>query len=355
MTLAVRRARDADRPAWSAFVASRPEADVLQDWAWGEAGAEEPGERWSRLLVTDAHGAIRGVAQVLARRTSFGRTIQYVPHGPVWDREGDDAAEVMARLITGLRTHGRQRKGVVLKLDPRASADATVTAALERALGSRGIGRANHDLQAPTTRIVDLTDGDDPVSGWGKDARAESRRADREGTLATIDRDGDAAALDTFHALLSATAERQGFRIRSREFLARLATPLVASGDWFLALASHEGVPLAGAIAPRTGERAFYLYAASTQDRELQRKRGPYAAMAALMRAHREAGTTSLDLWGVREPDDESVDASWEGFSMFKRRFGGTPVRHPGTFDLVLDPTWHRLRELRGRLRSTTP
>jgi peptidoglycan pentaglycine glycine transferase (the first glycine) len=352
MTLAVRRATEADRADWAAFIESRPEADLLQAWAWGEAGADEPGERWSRLLVADGSGAIRGVAQVLARGTSFGRTIQYVPHGPVWDREADDAAEVMARLITGLRSHGRKSKGVVLKLDPRASSDATVTAALERALGSQTIGRARHDLQAPTTRIVDLTEGDDPVSEWTKDARAEARRAVREGTLTTVDRDGDTAALDTFHALLSATAERQGFRIRSREFLGRLAAPLVASGDWFLALAAHDGTPLAGAIAPRTGVRAFYLYAASTQDRELQRKRGSYAAMAALMRAHREAGTVSLDLWGVREPDDESVDASWEGFSMFKRRFGGTPVRHPGTFDLVLDPTWHRLRELRERLRG---
>jgi lipid II:glycine glycyltransferase (peptidoglycan interpeptide bridge formation enzyme) len=152
--------------------------------------------------------------------------------------------------------------------------------------------------------------------------------------------------------LLSQTSDRQGFRIRRREFLERLAEPLVASGDWFLALASHEGTPLAGAIAPRTGDRAFYLYAASTRDKELVKKRGPYAVMAALMRAHRGGGTRTLDLWGVREQDDETVDASWEGFSVFKRRFGGVPVRHPGTFDLVLDPTWHRMRDLRERVRS---
>ena len=33
-----------------------------------------------------------------------------------------------------------------------------------------------------------------------------------------------------------------------------------------------------------------------------------------------------------------TVDAAWEGFSLFKRRFMGTPLRHPGTFDLVIDP-----------------
>ena len=113
-----------------------------------------------------------------------------------------------------------------------------------------------------------------------------------------------------------------------------------------------DGTPLAGAIAPRTGDRAFYLYAASVRDKELSRKRGPYAAMAALQRSLREAGTETLDLWGVREPDDETVDAAWEGFSVFKRRFNGTPLRQPGTFDIIIDPTWYRIRELRERLRG---
>lgn len=352
MSLAVREASEADRAAWGAFIASRPEADVLQGWAWGEAGGGEPDETWSRLVVVDGDGRVRGVAQVLARATSFGRTIQYVPHGPVWDRDAPDAAEILARLIVGLRAHGRDRRGVVMKLDPRASEDATVTGAVRRALRSGGLTRAAHDLQAPTTRIIDLAAEDDPVAGWTKDGRAEARRAEREGTETLVDRDGDPAVLDAFHALLDETSERQGFRIRSRAFLGRLAAPLVATGDWFLALASHEGVPLAGAVAPRTGDRAYYLYAASTRDRDLARRRGPYAAMAALMRAHRDAGTRTLDLWGVREPDDDEVDASWEGFSLFKRRFGGLPMRHPGTFDLVIDPRWHRLRELRERLRS---
>lgn len=352
MTLTLREATEVDRADWTAFVASRPEGDVLQSWAWGAAGTGEPGEHWARLLVVDGGGHIRGLAQVLDRATSFGRTILYVPHGPLWDHQGDDAAEVLARLLTGLKAHARERKGVVMKLDPRGTGDAAADAVVARVFGSAG-QRAAHDLQAPTTRIIDLTAGDDPVSSWGKDARAEARRAAREGTTVTLDRSGDPAVLDAFHALLSETSERQGFRIRSREFLGRLAEPLAARDDWFLALAEWEGTPLAGAIAPRTGDRAYYLYAASVRDRELGRKRGPYAAMAELQRALRAAGTLTLDLWGVREPDDETVDGSWEGFSVFKRRFKGDPLRHPGTFDVVIDPTWNRIRDWRERLRGS--
>jgi lipid II:glycine glycyltransferase (peptidoglycan interpeptide bridge formation enzyme) len=352
MTLALRQATVADRAAWNAFVASRPEADLLQSWAWGEAGATEPGEHWARLVVVDAGGRPRGLAQVLDRRTSFGRTVLYVPHGPLWDREADDAAEVLARLLNGLKAHAKSRRGIVLKLDPRGSGDATADAAVRRAVGTTAVPVA-HDLQAPTTRIIDLHAEDDPVMTWSKDARAETRRAEREGTTVVVDRSAASEALDTFHALLSQTSERGGFRIRSRAFLDALAGPLVGSDDWFMAIASYGDTPLAGAIAPRTGDRAFYLYAASTRDKELARKRGPYAAMAALQRSLRDAGTATLDMWGVREPDDETVDPTWEGFSLFKRRFNGQPLRHPGTFDMIIDPTWNRIRDIRARIRGT--
>ena len=75
--------------------------------------------------------------------------------------------------------------------------------------------------------------------------------------------------------------------------------------------------------------------------------------MAALQRELRAAGTKTLDLWGVREPDDATVDPAWEGFSLFKRRFLGTPLRHPGTFDIVIDQRWNRLRDLHEQFRSS--
>jgi hypothetical protein len=107
MTLGVLKPAARSRD-WMAFVASRPEGDVLQCWAWGEAGAGEPGERWSRLMVVDAADHVRGIAQVLDRATSFGRTVLYVPHGPLWDREAGDA-QILAHLLTGLRAHARGR------------------------------------------------------------------------------------------------------------------------------------------------------------------------------------------------------------------------------------------------------
>lgn len=273
----------------------------------------------------------------------------YAPHGPVWDRESADASEILAQLLAGARSIGREEKGIVLKLDPRADEQGAEQAVADQLAGA-GVIRARHDLQAPTTRVVDLLDGAEHLmSTWVPDARTRVRRAAKEGVTTELDRVGDPAALDAFYGLLVETSTRQAFRIRSRSFLTDLAAALVRTDAWFLVLARFGDRPVAGIVGPRTGDRAFYLYAASTRDPAMERKRGGYAAMAALMRAHAEAGTRTLDLWGVAEPDDPAADASWAGFSSFKTRFGGVPVRHAGTFDLVIDPRWYRVRDWRER------
>src|SRR3712207_5246018 len=108
----VRRAEDADRQAWDTFVASRPEGDLLQAWAWGACTALAD-ERPARILVED-DGRLRGVAQVLLRTAGFGRQVAYAPHGPIWDRSARDADRVFAWLIHGLRTLARKERALVV-------------------------------------------------------------------------------------------------------------------------------------------------------------------------------------------------------------------------------------------------
>jgi lipid II:glycine glycyltransferase (peptidoglycan interpeptide bridge formation enzyme) len=104
-------------------------------------------------------------------------------------------------------------------------------------------------------------------------------------------------------------------------------------------------------VVVRVADRAYYLYGASDRGAP-PNSNGPYAAMAATFDALAEDGVRTFDLWGVDDPEDPHQDPSWAGFGAFKRRFGGVDLRHPGTFDLVVDRRWWLLRELRERLRA---
>jgi lipid II:glycine glycyltransferase (peptidoglycan interpeptide bridge formation enzyme) len=343
----VRRADDTDRPAWDAFVASRAEADLLQAWAWGACTAldDEPAVR---ILVEDA-GRIRGLAQVLLRPAAVGGQVAYVPHGPVWERDAPDGDRLFAWLVQGLRTLARKEHSFVVKLDPRA--DPSDTTDLARLAGEHGLRRAP-DLQAPTTRIVDLLDGGEQLAAsWHADARRLSRRAEREGTTVEISREADPAEIAALHELLTLTAERAAFRVRSARFLTRLASELAPTGGWYLGIARVEGTPIAAMAFPRVGDRAYYLYGALRRDPAYKHHYGAHAVMAAMLRALAADGVASVDLWGVVEPDDADADPAWRGFSDFKRTFGGVPLRHPGLFDLVTGRFWYRVRNLRQSLR----
>jgi lipid II:glycine glycyltransferase (peptidoglycan interpeptide bridge formation enzyme) len=344
----LRRPTDADRSAWDAFVASRPEADLLQAWAWGACSAladEQP----ARVLLEE-DGRLRGVAQALIRPAGFGRTVAYVAHGPIWDRSAPDADELLSSLLVGIRALGEDHRALVVKLDPRADVvDTTDIIALAR----RHRLRRAPDLQAATTRIVDLLDGGEQLeASWQADGRRLSRRAEREGTAVTISRNPEPEEVGILHDLLTRTAERSDFRVRPLEFLARLAAEFAASGGWYLGIARVEGTPIAAMAFPRVGDRAYYLYGALLRDPAYKHHYGSHAVMAHMLRALAGDGCTSVDMWGVVEPDDPHADPAWRGFSDFKRTFGGAPLRHPGLFDLVTDPIWYWLREARQRLYS---
>jgi lipid II:glycine glycyltransferase (peptidoglycan interpeptide bridge formation enzyme) len=347
----VRRADETDRQAWDAFVASRPEADLLQTWAWGEctALAKEPP---ARLVLEDA-GQIRGVAQALMRPAGFGRQVAYVAHGPIWDRSAPDADKLVAWLLQGLRTLARKERALVVKLDPRAEPGDSTD--LVRLASEHDLRRAP-DLQAPTTRLLDLLDGGEQLeASWHADARRLSRRAEREGTHVTISRGPDPAEIEILLDLLTRTAERGGdFRVRSTEFLTRLATEFAGTNGWYLGIARVEGTPIAAMAFPRLADRAYYLYGALLRDERYKHHYAAHAVIATMLRTLAADGCRTVDMWGVVEPDDPDADPAWRGFSDFKRTFGGIPLRHPGLFDLVTDPFWYAARRIKERVSRRT-
>lgn len=347
----VREAEERDRPAWDDFVRRRPEADPLQLWVWGEVAALG-GEPPRRLLIEGPGRELRGVAQVLVRATTGGRSVLYVPHGPIWERDTDDAPALLALLLGGLRELARAMHGILVIVDPRArpAVEAEATGLSAMLLGA-GLRAARHDLQARSTRLIALLDGGEALQAtWHQDARRRVRRAAKEGVTTTVDRLGDPAALAAFHGLWQETGERADFRTRSLDAVKALAYGAAAGDGWYLALAWRGGRAIAGVASPRLADRGHYLWAASARDPELTHAYGGYAALAALMADLAADGASTLDMWGVAEGEEEGDEAGWAGFSSFKRKFGGEPLRHPGTFDLVIDPVWYRVRALRERV-----
>ncbi len=171
------------------------------------------------------------------------------------------------------------------------------------------------------------------------------RFAERQGLRLAVGPDPE-----SFFALIAETAERHGFATQRHEtYRQLLASPRVTQ------ITAHAEGPAAVGIFLEFGGTVFYLFGAT--DAAQQRSMGSYLVLWEAIRLARRRGSNRFDFWGVAppapgtdlaayEPDDGHPYAS---FSRFKRRFGGTAVAAPGTFDVVLSPLRYRLlRWLRG-------
>jgi lipid II:glycine glycyltransferase (peptidoglycan interpeptide bridge formation enzyme) len=278
--------------------------------------------------------------------TRLGRSTLAVPRGPVWEYEAPEGPALLGAMVDALRGVARANRAYVVVVEPRALLDPAATSPLEqmRIVGLRHTGRSTQPMP---TRVVDLLDGGERLAAsWHADARRRSRRSVREGVTVTIDHVGDPTMVSAFADLMRTTAERAGFRPRPAAFLDALAMGCAKRGDWTLALGWVDRRPVAGVVAPRTGDRAFYLFAASLREPALRHAYASYAVMAAAMAELAAGGVRSLDLWGVAETADTALGPGLAGVSAFKHKFGGLPLRHPGSFESVVDGPMYGLRRL---------
>ena len=179
------------------------------------------------------------------------------------------------------------------------------------------------------------------------------RRAEREGVVVTTQEDGtDSTAIDALHELVGETQRRAIFPMPPLERYRIAWRALGGAGRAAILEARREGELLASGMVVIEGDRSFYLFSGSRREERGEPKRyASYALQWAMMRLARDRGVRHHDLWGIA-PADAGPDHPWHGVGLFKKGFGGEEVTWAGSFDLVVDPAWYRLRQATGIMRG---
>jgi peptidoglycan pentaglycine glycine transferase (the first glycine) len=327
-----------DQP-WDDFVATHPQAHLLQTTPWGEL-KRRFGWSVERVALADAAEHLVSGAQILFRRLPFGLgRLAYIPKGPLVRWEDPSETE---RTLAALDRAARARGAIALAIEP----DLADTPALGQQLQSLGFLPGATTIQPRSTLLVDLTPEEQALLAEMKSkTRYNIRLSGRKGVAV---RQGGAADVDLFYDLMLTTGERDEFGIRSRAYF-QAAFELFAPREQVgLFLAEYEGRPLAGLMAFALGDTAWYFFGASSdQHRNLM---APYAVQWAAMRWAKARGCKVYDLWGVPDADEETLEAEFTqrgdglwGVYRFKRGFGGRLARSVGAWDRVYSPLRYRL------------
>jgi lipid II:glycine glycyltransferase (peptidoglycan interpeptide bridge formation enzyme) len=249
----------------------------------------------------------------------------------------DDGA--LPALLDALSTAARDRGAIFLKIEPGWPEDSLPASHLE----SMSFRRSRQTIQPRSTIILDLRpDADEILRGMKSKWRYNIRLASRKGVEV---RQATAEDLPAFYNLLAITSQRDGFDIHRREYYQAAWRHFHPQGLVELFLAHYGDELLAGLMAFRFGDTAYYLYGASS-NRHRNRMPNHLLQWEAIQWA-KQHGCAWYDFWGI--PDEigdatalekeaeEGDDGLW-GVYRFKQGFGGQVVRTAGAFDRVFRP-----------------
>lgn len=325
-----------DHREWDRLVGSWG-GEVLQGWAWGEFKART-GWQSARVLCF-RNGQPIAAVQWMRRRAPLLGSLAYIPRGPATAPNEDGAAEaIVGHIAEAARCAG----AFALWVEPPWEADHGPE------LPDAFVATPDY-IQPPATGLVDLRPTEDTIlAGFQSSMRRNIRLAFRRGLEVRVGR--TEADWQDFYALLTETAERDGFGIHTWPYFATMRETLEAPGIATLFLAEHAGKPLGGLLLTAYGGTATYLFGASaTAGRDLRIGHGlQWHAMCWA----KEHGCHTYDLWGL--PATANPDDPLAGVHRFKRGFSPRIVNYAPTVLAALDArrfwVWNKLAPLARKL-----
>lgn len=304
---------------WNKFLSTHPNAHLLQTGEWGELKA---GFGWKPLRLVGGESGV----QILFRTLPLGFTIGYIP-------KANPAQSIWEEIDSICK----KNRAIFLKWEP------DLWEGQKPDPWKLELETSPQNIQPPRTIIVDLTSAEAEILARMKQkTRYNIRLAEKKGVTVRAWDD-----LPAFHRMMLSTGGRDGFGVHSEKYYRTAYDLLHPKGMGEILLAEYEGKPLAALFVACHGNRAYYLYGASTDE---ERNRMPtYLLQWEAMKWAKAHRCEEYDLWGVPDEEEATLEANFEtrhdglwGVYRFKRGFGGTLKRAAQAMDRVYNPLLYR-------------
>ncbi|WP_414046822.1 lipid II:glycine glycyltransferase FemX [Macrococcus equi] len=384
------------------FVKQHVNGDLLQltDWA-----ASKSLTGWySRRVAVARNGKVVGVGQLLFKKVpKMPFSMCYISRGFVVDYADKEAVELLINTAISI---AKEEKAYVIKIDPDVEVEnmGDMVSHLE-GLGfvHRGFGEglSTDYIQPRMTMITDISvDDESLLKSFERNNRSKVKRSLKMGTKCIK---GDRKDLQTFADLMKITGERDGFLTRDVSYFENIYDALHPNGDAEVFLVklipgkvinnlkqelekvnqdkekllqkkdqkkvqnqlndlnvkekklknqiaelqelekTHpEGKVLSGALLTFAGNKAYYLYGASSN--EYRDYLPNHNMQFSMMQYARSVGAKSYDFGGTNNAPDQ--DSEYFGLWQFKKVWGTRLSEKVGEFDYVLNKPVYQLIEV---------
>ncbi|MGC7871726.1 lipid II:glycine glycyltransferase FemX [Desulfosporosinus sp. SYSU MS00001] len=344
-----------EKSRFNMFLAKHQKGHVLQSWEWGEIKSHTGWLPWR--LVVEEDGELVAAVSILERKIPvLGIPIFYASRGPVLDWKNTALFDV---VLAEIRKLAKKRGAVFLKVDPDIPSSEKE---LEQFLVARGFrsaetGKGFEGVQPKYVFRLDISPDEEALlSNMHQKTRYNIRLAQKKGVQI---RRGTREDLPEFYRVLKETTERDQFLVRAYSYFKDLYDSLVPAGLGELFIGEFEGKVIAGTLAFVIGDKAWYIYGASSNS--YRNVMPNYLIQWEMIRWAKSLGCALYDFRGV--PGHLTEDNPLYGLYRFKKGFNGEYTEFIGEWDLVYRPfvyfLWNHLepiysdvvKEIIGKLR----
>ena len=291
---------------------------------------------------------------VLLQSSGGDYRIAYVPYGPTLDPDDENQGQFLEELSEALRPHLPDNCALLrydLRWESPWAKDQTyfdangiwtgppsrINQEIRVNFGTENwnLKKANTNVLPSDTVFIDLNPDEETLLAKMKSkTRYNIRLSGRRGVRV---RRGAAADLELWYRLYQQTAQRNHICLHDLNYFQSVLNAktgeLRSPAHVKLLIAEKEHEPLAAMFLVITGQRATYLYGASSS---AQRNAMPtYALQWHAIKSARKAGCRYYDMFGIAPKPDPSHPLY--GLYRFKTGFGGRVFHRMGCWDYPLN------------------
>ncbi len=207
--------------------------------------------------------------------------------------------------------------------------------------------KAKQDVQPPDTVMLDISQSPQEIlDQMHKKWRYNIRLAEKKGVKIIVEEN---PSIDHWYSLYKTTSLRDKIALHPSSYYQRLFDMAEESGEMEnstlklrLFTAYHEEELLAGIVVSVFGEKATYLYGASSNEK--RNLMPSYALQWHAINWAKEQGCSNYDFFGI--PPTADPEHPMQGLFLFKTGFGGTLHHNLGCWDFPYSGVFYKLFRL---------
>lgn len=307
-------------------------APFTQAWFFGE-WQEMVGRKVRRFTITE-NSEISGFFQAIEYRLIFSKEIFYIPHGPVL-KDTILNTEFLEEFYKKLIEIGKEENTIFIRFDIFPKPKNNLAKFFKKTPESH---YHSSYFQPKYEWILNLEKTEDEIlSEMHPKTRYGIRLAGNKGVKVEIIKTGFQKYFSDFLDLMQKTAYRNNFSLHPEVYYKNIFENCEENKSAFLAIASYNDKIIAINLILLHSETAYFIFGASSD--ELKNLMAPHLLHWKIIIEVKKIGYKIYNFGAVGE--------EFEGISRFKKRFGGSLLEYPDSYDLILKPFWYLLYNLR--------